>query len=562
MIDDKDILKYLSIIEKSKSDKVDVLSANGGPQPKNDILIDPSCDIRGIERMRFGKGVVVQKDCWLNIAFDNPKSQYMIDIREGSNIGRRSTISAAHKITIGKNVLIGPNILISDHNHEYQHVGIPILHQGISTCEAQISIGDDTWIGTNVVVVGNVRIGKHCVIGSNTVVNKDVPDYCVAVGNPCRIVKIFDVVKGSWVKVTGRHDFESYMHARDGNLLDYIVPIRDLKSLQIEVSSACNLKCPQRFSHIEGHHTGLFPKKLWDDRIHPVLGQLRDIHLVGIGEPLLCKDFFYFVEDSINHNVRVHSTYNLQLLDETIAKEIIMSGLHELSFSCDGISQETYDKIRVNGTIERLRSSLDLINKSKLKYDSSFPRLILNFGGMKCNIHELPEVVKFAKTYNVDLIIAYHNVMYVSELKDESLYHYQELSDRKFAEAKNLADQLGVAMFFPGLFSNPIKKSSSDKMYCSYPLTHLYLYSDGRVGPCCMDFPDRYILGNIHEATIEAVWNSAPILKLRRELASGPSETCRYCVSHGKMDISDSRYFFRFKESEDYLDSLEGGKKS
>ena len=52
-----------------------------------------------------------------------------------------------------------------------------------------MTIGDGSYIGINAVIVGNVRIGKHCVIGANSVVTKDVPDYCVAVGSPARVIK-------------------------------------------------------------------------------------------------------------------------------------------------------------------------------------------------------------------------------------------------------------------------------------------------------------------------------------------------------------------------------------
>lgn len=52
-----------------------------------------------------------------------------------------------------------------------------------------MSIRDGSYIGINVVIVGNVKIGKHCVIGANSVVTKDVPDYCVAVGSPAKVIK-------------------------------------------------------------------------------------------------------------------------------------------------------------------------------------------------------------------------------------------------------------------------------------------------------------------------------------------------------------------------------------
>lgn len=52
-----------------------------------------------------------------------------------------------------------------------------------------VTIGDGSYIGINSVIVGNVKIGKHCVIGANSVVTKDVPSYCVAVGSPARVIK-------------------------------------------------------------------------------------------------------------------------------------------------------------------------------------------------------------------------------------------------------------------------------------------------------------------------------------------------------------------------------------
>lgn len=52
-----------------------------------------------------------------------------------------------------------------------------------------VTDGNGVYIGINAVIVGNVKIGKHCVIGANSVVTKDVPDYCVAVGSPAKVIK-------------------------------------------------------------------------------------------------------------------------------------------------------------------------------------------------------------------------------------------------------------------------------------------------------------------------------------------------------------------------------------
>ena len=62
-----------------------------------------------------------------------------------------------------------------------------------------VIIGDGTWLGENVCVIG-AKIGKNCVIGANSVVTKDIPDYCVAVGVPAKIIKRYCFENNKWIK--------------------------------------------------------------------------------------------------------------------------------------------------------------------------------------------------------------------------------------------------------------------------------------------------------------------------------------------------------------------------
>lgn len=64
-----------------------------------------------------------------------------------------------------------------------------MIDQGIVQKGQTVTIGDGSYIGINAVIVGNVKIGKHCVIGANSVVTEDVLDYCVAVGSPEKVIK-------------------------------------------------------------------------------------------------------------------------------------------------------------------------------------------------------------------------------------------------------------------------------------------------------------------------------------------------------------------------------------
>ncbi len=88
------------------------------------------------------------------------------------------------KVTIGNNVLFGPHVMISTGTHPID----PIERQK-TEFGASISIGNDVWLGGNVSVLPGERIGNNCVIGAGSVVNRDIPDNSVAVGNPCRVIK-------------------------------------------------------------------------------------------------------------------------------------------------------------------------------------------------------------------------------------------------------------------------------------------------------------------------------------------------------------------------------------
>jgi abequosyltransferase len=225
----QEFLDLLETNRKKFEEKWGLKEVSNTPAPAEEPVnyyIDPSCDVRGIERMKIGRNAVVQKDCWLNIAHYNPSERYMIQIGEGSNIGKRNSISAANRIIIGKHVITGANIHITDHNHEYRQIGRPIVDQGIYSVQGEGVIGDGCWFGINCAVVGNVHIGKGCVIGANSVVTKDIPDYCVAVGNPAKPVKMFDIESGDWVRIKSKKHLKELLEKRESQmpLLSVCIP--------------------------------------------------------------------------------------------------------------------------------------------------------------------------------------------------------------------------------------------------------------------------------------------------------------------------------------------------
>ena len=106
---------------------------------------------------------------------------------------------------LGAHVLTANNVYISDNLHGYCDPEAPILQQPIVQ-NAVVEIGEGSWLGHNACVLG-ARIGRHCVIGANAVVTHDIPDLCVAVGTPAKIIRRYDPATQAWRNTTSDGSF-------------------------------------------------------------------------------------------------------------------------------------------------------------------------------------------------------------------------------------------------------------------------------------------------------------------------------------------------------------------
>ena len=116
---------------------------------------------------------------------------FYIDYGCNINLGKRFysnfnlTILDCALVTIGDRVMFGPNVSLLTATHETE---VQSRRDNIEYAKP-ITIGDDCWIGANVVVLPGVTIGKGCTIGAGAVVTKDIPEWSVALGQPARVVK-------------------------------------------------------------------------------------------------------------------------------------------------------------------------------------------------------------------------------------------------------------------------------------------------------------------------------------------------------------------------------------
>jgi len=112
-------------------------------------------------------------------------------------IGRGSSVIGHLSIELGDDVWTGHNVHITDMNHGYEQIDEPISRQ--HQPEAPVRIGSGSWLGHNVVVLPGVHIGRHVVVGAGAVVTTSLPDHCVAVGAPARVVRRYEPGRG-WVR--------------------------------------------------------------------------------------------------------------------------------------------------------------------------------------------------------------------------------------------------------------------------------------------------------------------------------------------------------------------------
>lgn len=153
------------------------------------VVLEPNLSLsNNLHNVSVGNGVRIRYGWRIESILAEKKNEPIITIGDGTQIERFFHIGAYNGITIGRNVLIASNVFITDHNHNFHNVDVPILKQGVSS-KGKIRIEDNVWLGNNVVITAGVTIGRNSVIGANSVVTKDVPEFCVVGGVPSKIIK-------------------------------------------------------------------------------------------------------------------------------------------------------------------------------------------------------------------------------------------------------------------------------------------------------------------------------------------------------------------------------------
>ncbi len=108
-------------------------------------------------------------------------------------LGQECTISAFQHISIGRECIVADRAMMIDFDHGVVEAERPIREQGIY--KRDVRIGHNAWIGYGACILRGVTVGDNCVVGTNSVVTKDVPDNAVVAGLPARVIRMRDAPK-------------------------------------------------------------------------------------------------------------------------------------------------------------------------------------------------------------------------------------------------------------------------------------------------------------------------------------------------------------------------------
>jgi len=269
--------------------------------------------------------------------------------------------------------------------------------------------------------------------------------------------------------------------------------------LQIEPTSICNYRCvfcyqtDNKFNKRSSGHMGHMKLDTFKFLIDQAEGNIEFISLASRGEPLLCPDFKEMLKYTRDKFFNLKINTNASLLDEEMSHAILKSGVKTLVFSADAADSVLYSKLRVNGKLEKIVKNIKQFQEIKLKkYTNS--KIITRVSG-----------VKFSK-----------------EQKLSNMENYWG----------DLVDQVAFVDYMP--WENVyVSKHSKIKTPCSDLWRRMFVWWDGKVNPCDVDYKSALSVGNIKNNNLSELWKSESYSKLRQQhLLKLRSETspCNRCV--------------------------------
>jgi radical SAM protein with 4Fe4S-binding SPASM domain len=237
------------------------------------------------------------------------------------------------------------------------------------------------------------------------------------------------------------------------------------------------------------------------------------------GEPFLNPTFFDAVSFASDKRIYTATSTNAHYLTKDHAIETVKSGLDRIIISMDGTDQESYEKYRVGGNLEKVIEGVETLVAAKKAMKSHTPYVILQFLLFNHNTHQIAYAKKLAGKLLVDKF----------ELKTAQVYDFEKGSDLiPNIKAFSRYEQNGKETF----------RIKNDFLNKCWKMWHSCVMTwDGNIVPCCFDKDAKYTMGNINERSFSEIWNGDAYRDFRARLLIDRKsiDICSNCTEGLKM---------------------------
>lgn len=285
-------------------------------------------------------------------------------------------------------------------------------------------------------------------------------------------------------------------------------------SIAIEPTTACNLRCPHCPSGLKSfsRDTGKISMENFEKYVDDIHKTTAYLMLYFQGEPYLNPAFYDLVKYARKKKLFVATSTNAHFLDEKRAAKTIESGINQIIISIDGLSQDTYEKYRLEGHLDKVIEGTRNLVEAKRKVRNCQTHIIWQFIVFAHNEHEVDAIKEEAKRIGVDEV----------RIKSAQIY-----------DDGNSADWLPTDPKYRryDLDGEKLQLKASMTGHCKRLWTNPVVTWDGNVVPCCFDKDAEHQLGNLGDKTFEEIWNGEAYQNFRTQIKGGRQniDICSNC---------------------------------
>jgi radical SAM protein with 4Fe4S-binding SPASM domain len=283
-------------------------------------------------------------------------------------------------------------------------------------------------------------------------------------------------------------------------------------TVSLELTSHCNLRCPEcaSGSGMMLRERGFMDPALFEKVIRELNPFIWYASFYFQGEPFLHPDFFSFLQ--LKGNTKAIVSTNGHYLGGENASKTVLSGIHKLIVSLDGMDQQSYSKYRVNGDLETVMAGIRNVSLERQRLNSPM-KLEIQFLVNRFNEHQIAQAESFAREVKATLRL---KSMQVIDGHDAGEWMP---SAGKFARYESSGGRF--------IIKNPMP-SQCLRLWLNPVITW-----DGKVLPCCFDKDAEYEMGDLRSETFREIWHGNKLREFRLKVLSDRKSIpiCRNCTS-------------------------------